>query len=303
MIRLEEKNGFREICGQLGAVSRYFAGAPLSVERNAQELRLRAGKPPVAELGTGRYAFHGHILTREDIESVINALCNYSVYNYEREFREGFITLRGGHRAGFCGTASVRNGRVENVKSISSVNIRIAREHKGCGEGLAKAALAEDFRGMLIFGRPLSGKTTVLRDLARILGQSEKVALIDARSEIAAVYNGIPQNDVGVNTDVLDGYPKGEALETAVRVLSPSYIICDEITGEQDELVNCVNCGVKLIATAHCSSFDEAEKINFACAGAFGCAAMMGCGSRIGQVLELRKADENGRFSRREELI
>ena len=130
----------------------------------------------------------------------------------------------------------------------------------------------------------MSGKTTVLRDLCRIIGNRHKLAVIDTRSEIAATYSGQPQNDIGVYTDVLNGYPRSEGIEIAVRTLSPEYIACDEITGEADFTSLCLNSGVKLIFTVHCGDIKQAQSVPLAGSGAISHIAFLG--GKLGQITE-----------------
>ena len=222
--------------------------------------------------------------TSEEIADCMKSFCHYSIHSYERELREGFITLKGGHRAGFCGSAVLHGNRIDTVKNISSINIRIAREIPGTAEPLEQTVFSDNFRGLLIAGRPMSGKTTVLRDLCRIIGSKHKLSVIDTRSEIAAAYNGTPQNDIGVYTDILNGYPRSEGIEIATRTLSPEYIACDEITGEADFTSLCLNSGVKLIFTAHCGTVKQARSTPIVKSGAISHIAFLG--GKPGQITE-----------------
>lgn len=242
------------------------------------ELRLRTGRRAVAVLSDGRMISCSEILTRDDVEACFQELCCYSVHSFAREISEGCITLPGGHRVGFCGTAVINGGRLETLRDISSLNIRIARQIYGCGEELFHAVFANGLRSLLIAGRPMSGKTTVLRDIARLLGERYRVALIDSRSEIAAVYHGTPSLDVGENTDVLTGYGKNEGIMIALRTLSPDIILCDEISGDTDAIAHCMNCGVRLVATIHAASSDElyADDITRQIARGFDSIAVLG---------------------------
>ena len=240
-------------------------------EHVAQEIRLRSGRP-VAVVCPGKTVYltqsggltdlpNGDLLIarREDIEATFQRICDYSVYARKREIINGFVTLRGGHRAGICGTAVADSSDIVNVRDITSINLRIAREHIGCANGIFQK-IKYDNGGVLLCGAPCTGKTTLLRDLARLLSTAEGtcVSLIDERGELAAVTSGVPQNDVGM-CDVFDGYPKAQALEQALRSMSPDVIICDEIGSEQDvhAVHQCVNSGVRLIATAHARSKAE----------------------------------------------
>ena len=277
-----------KICGTDSVLS-YLGALGTAVSRSKYhmsevcEIRLRAGQPIVLETVRGRFSLDRKA-TPEEIAECIKSFCHYSLHSYERELREGFITLKGGHRAGFCGSAVLHDDRIDTIKNISSINIRIAREITGTAEPLEQTVFSENFRGLLIAGRPMSGKTTVLRDLCRIIGNKYKLAVIDTRSEIAATYSGQPQNDIGVYTDVLNGYPRSEGIEIAVRTLSPEYIACDEITGETNFTDICLNSGVKLIFTAHCGSMAQAQNIPLVKSGAISHIAFLG--GKLGQIAE-----------------
>ena len=247
------------------------------------EIRLRAGQPIVLETTRGRFPLDRKV-TAEEIAECIKSFCHYSLHSYERELREGFITLKGGHRAGFCGSAVLHNDHIDTVKNITSINIRIAREITGAADPLEQTVFDSKFRGLIIAGKPMSGKTTVLRDLCRIIGSRQKLAVIDTRSEIAAAYNGQPQNDIGIYTDVLNGYPRSEGMEIAIRTLSPEYIACDEITGESDFAALSLNSGVKLIFTAHWVDMDQARNTPLAKSGAISHIVLLG--GRLGQITE-----------------
>lgn len=193
------------------------------------------------------------VCTEKDINDTFNSACCFSVYSHINEIKEGFITIYGGHRIGLSGTAVVNNGQIINIRDISTVSVRIAREIIGCGESIASEAFSSR-KGLLICGSPCSGKTTVLRDIARILSTqySCRVSLVDSRGELAAVYKGINQMNIGF-CDVLDGYPRAQGIEQAIRILSPDFVICDEIGTDEDvdAIVSGLNSGAVFIATMH----------------------------------------------------
>lgn len=244
------------VLSYLGAVGGFIARSRYRMGE-IYEIRLRAGRHVALETVRGRFTLDKSV-SSEEIGECMKSFCHYSIHSYEKELREGYITLKGGHRVGFCGTAVIKNGVLEGIKEIGSINVRIAREAAGCGEELRNIVLGEGFKGLLIAGKPMSGKTTLLRDLCRIIGDRSKLALVDSRSEIAAAYCGIPQNNVGQFTDVLNGYDREEGIEIAVRTLSPEYIACDEITGVGEIERLCADSGVKLIFTLHCGSVEGA---------------------------------------------
>ncbi|HEX2938338.1 MAG TPA: stage III sporulation protein AA, partial [Ruminiclostridium sp.] len=249
-----------------------------STKARIQEIRLRINRPVVLSLPDGPMFItqngapallpRAGLLTarRENIDEAYRLICDCSVHSHQREIKNGFVTIRGGHRAGICGTAVTEDDSVVNIRDISSINLRIARDIEGAAKNIAKTVISEGrVVGTLIFGPPGCGKTTVLRDLARmlsngsILGRIFRVAIVDERGEIAATFHGSPQNDLGICCDVLDGYPKGEGIMQAVRSLSPDVVICDEIGGEEDEkaVELSLNAGVSVIASAHAGSITE----------------------------------------------
>ncbi|MCM1487395.1 MAG: hypothetical protein NC203_03420 [Firmicutes bacterium] len=252
--------------------------------RDICEIRLRAGRPIVLETTRGRFALD-RIASFDEINECMKGFCHYSMHSYEKEMREGYITLKGGHRAGFCGNAVIRDNTLENVKDISSINLRIAREVMGCGEVLKETVFKSNFKGLIICGRPMSGKTTVLRDICRIIGNKSKLSVIDSRGEIAAVYGGIPQNDVGIFTDVLTGYEKEQGIEIAVRTLSPEYIACDEITGASSYAKLCSDSGARLLFTLHCSCINSAMECKAVKSGVISHIALLG--GKLGQIAEI----------------
>ena len=236
-----------------------------------QEIRLRIGRPMHAVMKGGTYTViqdgtlaacsaSGLTVTRPVMDALFQNLCRHSLHSVQNAVRQGFLTIAGGSRAGLCGTAVIQNHTLESVRAVSGINLRIASERTGCAEPLLnRIGGANACGGLLLAGPPSSGKTTILRDLARILGGQKRVCLIDERGELAASDAGIPQFAVGTQTDVFDGYPKAEGIAIAVRVMSPEYIICDEIGGasETDAILQALNTGVQFLASVHASTEDE----------------------------------------------
>ncbi|MCI8623461.1 MAG: stage III sporulation protein AA [Provencibacterium sp.] len=241
-----------------------------------QEIRMRAGRPLALYMGD-RHLFveqsgacrsspgpQSFLVTRADLFESFRTLCGYSVHTHQAELAHGYISVAGGHRAGVCGTVSGEGERAGAVRDILSINLRIARQVKGIALPVARKLFADGLCGVLVAGAPASGKTTLLRDLARVLSSGElgeyyKVSVVDERCELAAVSGGMPCNDLGLCTDLLCGYPKSVGIEMAVRTLSPQVIICDEV-GRQDEL-EAIRMGlysaVQVIATVHCAGEEE----------------------------------------------
>ena len=250
-----------------------FRKIPVHTAESINEIRLRVNRPiSVTSLGENYFVTEngsltlsdslGIICTYENISESFKAVCEYSVHSYQKEISQGFITIEGGNRVGICGTA-VGQGKIETVKYISGLNFRIAGQTFGCSRQLCERLFSEDPVSVLITGEPLSGKTTYLRDMCRIMGRKHRISIVDSRSEIASCYHGIPQNDVGYFADVLDGYDKKNGIETAIRVMSPEIVVCDEIGGKDDcfAILESINSGVKFLASVHGKSIDEILKI------------------------------------------
>ena len=226
-----------------------------------QEIRIKVGKPIILNL-----SFEEKVLdyfpTREDLRYMITKISNYSLYAFEEEIKQGYITLKGGHRVGLAGECVISKGEVRTIKNISSLNIRICKEVIGSSNKVMRF-ITNDNRvyNTLIVSPPKCGKTTILRDIAKNLSngmyqinlKGKKVTIVDERSEIAACYNGIPQMNVGIRTDILDNCLKKSGMIMAIRSLSPEVLICDEIGTEGDlEALNMAfNSGVNIIVTVH----------------------------------------------------
>ena len=236
---------------------------PPSEQAQIQEIRLRAERPVCMLLyGREKPIDPVHLLSQKTVEQVFQAVCEYSIYRYAKEIAEGFVTIAGGNRVGIAGSAVYREGKLVQMRYISGLNFRVSHAVTGCAEPLFRQTCAEKPSSLLLAGAVGSGKTTMLRDLCRLLGASWRLTLVDERSEIAAVHHGVPQYDVGLHTDVLDGFPRAEGLLTALRVLTPEVLVCDEISTEADAeaILRLLGCGVPVIASAHAASWDDLER-------------------------------------------
>lgn len=205
-------------------------------------------------------------VTEQDMREMLNYISNYSLYAFQEKIRQGYITIEGGHRVGIAGQTSLHNGKIAAVSPITFLNIRVAHEKKGCAKTVVPfIRQKESIYNTLILSAPGVGKTTLLRDLIRSLSDGEengvrlKVCVVDERSEIAACCHGIPQNDMGARTDVLDGCGKAEGMQLLIRSMSPHIIAVDELGGEEDffAVEQALNCGSRVLGTIHAGSMKE----------------------------------------------
>lgn len=232
-----------------------------------QEIRLRAEQPLVFVCnGQEQVMIEKHWVSKADLKEALDYISGYSLYAYEDEMRQGFITIEGGHRVGIVGQVILENGRIKNIKHISSLNIRIAHEIIGCSSPVFFYVIEESkFMNTMIISPPGCGKTTLLRDMIRQLSDGNAyvkgmtVGVVDERSEIGACYKGIPQNRLGIRTDILDACPKAEGMLMLIRSMSPEILAVDEVgtTADVHAIEYAMNCGVKMLTTVHGKSYED----------------------------------------------
>lgn len=249
-----------------------------------QEIRFRVGMPLSVWI-ENRERFvdeQGKIVDRpekavrpvpEELEEVVKHLCRYSVYAFADEIRQGFLTVQGGHRVGLAGQVVLDGeGRIKNIKYIRYLNIRIAHQVRGAADPVIPHIFEEGrVMSTLLVSPPGGGKTTMLRDLIRQVsegtayGAGVNVSVVDERSEIAGSYLGVPQNDVGIRTDVLDGCPKAEGMMLLIRSMAPQVLAVDELGSIEDvqALQMAGGCGCRLLATVHGESLEEIRHKNY----------------------------------------
>lgn len=215
-----------------------------------EEIRLRCNKQVLLICERGEIKLSA-IICASDLKEAMEYISGYSLYAYEEQIREGFITIRGGHRIGVTGKVVIEHSRVKTIKNISSINIRISHQIVGCSDNMMKYLKGN----ILIISPPRMGKTTLLRDILRNISncKGESVGIVDERSEIAACYMGIPQNDVGQRSDVLDCCPKTVGMTLLLRAMSPTYIGVDELGTLEDieGIRQVINGGAYVVATIH----------------------------------------------------
>lgn len=248
----------------------------------AEEIRVRVDKPVMIVSGSKEYVMLKSgilqdvsydidintcvIYKEKDLEEILRHLCRDSVYAYEEERRQGFLTVQGGHRVGITGELTPTAGKSCIAKYIRYMNIRIAHEVKGIANGLMKWLVdAENIYNTLIVSSPGAGKTTLLRDIARNISNGTKdyrgcsVGIIDERGEIAGAYRGCASLDCGIRTDVITGGSKKQGTEILIRTFSPHIIIMDEIGMKQDAeaVLYAGVSGCRVIATIHGNCLED----------------------------------------------
>ncbi|MCI6019153.1 MAG: stage III sporulation protein AA [Clostridiales bacterium] len=238
------------------------------------EIRLRVNGPLIVIEDNEEYMIDSdggictcidkaYIVTARDIRETMALVSDYSVYAYEDDIRQGFITIKGGHRVGIAGKIVLEGAVIRTIQYISFMNIRLAHQIKGCADKVMPYIFEKGrICHTLIVSPPCCGKTTLLRDMIRQVSEREKgmsIGVVDERSEIAACYLGVPQNDLGIRADVLDGCPKAKGMLMLLRSMSPQLIAVDEIGSREDmeAIEYVIHCGCKLLATVHGNSVDD----------------------------------------------
>lgn len=287
---------------------------PDYLKEKAQEIRLRAGKPLVivcpdepfflTQAGRPTSILQEGLLVAkpDDIEASFQNLCGYSVHSHQNELKQGFLTIRGGHRAGICGTAVVTEGKISSVRDISSINLRISRDIPGAADEIFLMISWKHHSGLLLAGPPASGKTTLLKDIGRQLSEGRlgipsQVVFVDERGEFAGTDCG-NAGQLGPCCDVLSGYPKGLGIMQAVRTLSPQFIICDEV-GDMEEIKGMkegVNAGVRMIASVHAGGredlFNRLQIRELLLTGAFAGVALLAGQANTGKIEKVYPLEE-----------
>lgn len=253
-----------------GNIRRLLLQADLDYEK-LYEIRLRAGRPMFLIYDGGECFLRTrgrepYLVTREDLKETLEYVSGYSLYAYEDELRQGYMSVQGGHRVGVTGKVILDGDRIRGMKYISCINLRLAHEIQGCADPVMEHIRKENWTAhTLLISPPRCGKTTLLRDMIRQLSNGSgkipgvTVGVVDERSELAGCYQGIPQNDLGIRTDVLDGCPKAQGMQMLIRSMSPSVVAVDELGREEDfkAVESVIYSGCKLIATAHGASLEE----------------------------------------------
>ena len=244
------------------------------------EIRLRVNAPLIViyqgkeyfltlEGALTREEAKAYYVKTEDLKEMLEYISGYSLYAFEEEIRQGFLTVVGGHRVGIAGKTILDGNKIKSLKYISYINLRLSHQIKGCASPILPYIIKDrQICHTLIISPPRCGKTTLLRDLIRQVSNGNcympgvSVGVVDERSEIAGSYQGIPQNDLGIRTDVLDCCPKAEGMMMLIRSMSPEVVAVDELGNYEDihAIESVVHCGCKLFATVHGSSIEDIKR-------------------------------------------
>ncbi len=281
---MEKKAGFHSVLRYVASPLReILAQVPEQLKADALEIRIRQGRPLalVTSLGivlispTGQPEadpLKGYQVRGQDCRLTIQLMTRSSVYMVADQLVQGFLTLPGGHRVGVAGSGYVEQGRLQAVRDLTQLNIRLAREVLGAAAPILPALVDGEgrFQSTLVVSPPGCGKTTLIRDIARQLSWGKPgswhrhtVAIVDERSEIAAVWQGEPQTDCGPCTDVLDGYPKAEGIAAAIRALAPDVVVTDELGTRADAaaVIQAAAAGTAVLASIHGDSWEAVQKL------------------------------------------
>ena len=242
------------------------------IKEELQEIRIRVNRPIILKLRQLEVLIE-YIVNQTEILQILERLCENSIYAYKKQLCEGYITIKGGHRIGIIGSAVIENDQIINMKYITSLNFRIARQIINCSNKILGQVLDiknQDIYNTLIVSPPGKGKTTILRDLIRQISngidelnfRGRTCGVVDERGEIAAMYKGVPQNDVGIRTDIIENIPKAKGLKILIRTMAPQVVACDEIGSKEDvqAIQEAVISGVKGIFTMHGRNMEDIKQ-------------------------------------------
>ncbi len=247
---------------------KYMFSQTIPENGRVQEIRIRAGCPIFVRMNGEEIRLSGYADSRL-IHELMELFANHSLYAYEEEIRQGFLTIEGGHRVGISGKVVMDGKQIRTIKDISGLNIRLAHEWKGCAEEVLPWLYQDGtIQNTIFISPPGGGKTTILREVIRNLsdgnphGRGMVVSVVDERSEIGACLRGIPQCDLGQRTDIMDGCPKALGMTMMIRSMGPEVLAVDEIGTKEDlsAIRDALRSGVKILVTVHGDSLEDMKK-------------------------------------------
>ena len=233
----------------------------LNCNNSITEIRIRSKNKIIVICGKNEFVLD-LVASPKIILDILLNVSKMSIYAIQTDLNNGFVVIRGGHRIGVCGEVVYENGKIKNIKNICSLNIRVAHQIFGCADTVMPQIIVNGiFQNTLIVSPPGCGKTTLLRDIIRLLSNGIKtlgfsgknVSLIDERGEIASCYEGVPTLDIGIRTDVMSNIDKSTGMSMVIRSMAPDIIATDEI-GNSDDVLSikaAILSGVKVIFTMH----------------------------------------------------
>lgn len=234
-----------------------------------QEIRIRVGQPVLLYINGEEHMLDNRTADAGLVKEILNIISHHSLYAFEDEIRQGFLTIEGGHRIGLSGKAVLEGREIRTLKDISCLNIRLAHQRIGCADRVIPWLYADGkLQNTLFISPPGAGKTTMLRDVIRQVsngnmhGHGRTVSVVDERSEIGACVRGIAQCELGVRTDIMDRCPKVQGMLMMLRSMAPRVMAVDEI-GTRDDmnaLFDVMKCGCRILATVHGDSVEDIRK-------------------------------------------
>ncbi len=227
------------------------------------ELRIRADKPFRVNLN-GKFCYLGEFgitekpslalfPTAEEIEETLFAASNYSVYAVENQLKRGFVTGREGERIGVAGTFVYDGNGVHSVHSVTSLCIRIPHAIVGCSDEIYQKCFSQGICSLLIMAPPGEGKTTLLRDLTRVISERTKLNILvsDERGELSA-------GALGDTSDVVRFADKLTVFTAGIRAMRPDVIVTDELLPEDYAAVRRAReSGIQVLASAHLKKYED----------------------------------------------
>ena len=234
------------------------------------EIRMRVNQNLIVVVKNKKYYLKDDnnefvIVSKYMLENFIQRASQSSLYAYNDAIVNGYITLPKGIRVGLSGFVVIDKGEISTIKDFQSVNIRIPHMIKNCSLLAYEYIYNNNIKNTLIISAPGAGKTTFLRDIVYQFYKhniSNNVLIVDERSEISSVVDGVPALDMGGFCDIYTNCSKEFGFKNGIRSMSPNVIITDEIDIDRDMkiIIDAINSGVSVIATIHALDMNQLKK-------------------------------------------